>query len=237
MGEKWKMVSWCAGSRKVAGTEMGEQRGHSGLVFETIQNVPFISVCQAAVPGRGTDPGAAPGLLPDAQPLPPGPLATCRWRLERLYGVAADRPCASLPPALPWQRSHLPRALPFLPDPGGRPPADRAALYRAQTGARWFGDERPGVAVVECSAAARWPADFGSRSGAAPSRIAGLCQRPANRGGGGGFARVHTSPSAVWRGELDGKDGSGSGIGSEFTPAGTAWENGRRSALAFRLGK
>jgi hypothetical protein len=52
--------------------------------------------------GRGHDPhpDAGPGLLPDAQPFPPGPLVSSRRRSQPLDALALDHPCPPLFAAL-----------------------------------------------------------------------------------------------------------------------------------------
>jgi DNA sulfur modification protein DndD len=66
---------------------------------------------------RGAAAGA--GLLPAAQPLPPGGPARGRRRPEPLDALAAEHPRAPLSPALPLRRPPLAGPLPGLPNRAG----------------------------------------------------------------------------------------------------------------------
>jgi hypothetical protein len=70
--------------------------------------------------GRGRRPHIHehPGLLPDAQPLPPGPLAPRGRRSEPLGALADDHPRPPLPAVLSLRRPRMARSVQGVLDPG-----------------------------------------------------------------------------------------------------------------------
>ena len=84
---------------------------------------------------RGRSADAAARLLSDAQPLPPGAVARRRRRPQPLDALADDGPRPAVPPPLPQRRPRLAGAVQGVPGPGGRAPADRAAVHRAEPAA------------------------------------------------------------------------------------------------------
>src|SRR5207248_1900114 len=144
-----------------------------------------------------------------------------RARPERVDALAADGPCATLPPAVPWQWPPMARPFPRLPDPRRRPPLDRAALRRTQPGARPACEPCRGLALVEPARLVRATdkALAARRPGAASRGLVRLGEYAAGAGGAAATPQRGAARHALRYARLDQRDGRRTRPGGQPAPS------------------